>query len=128
MTTDFNTIGAVTAELVAQGLPKYDHNPADRNWRGPACCWWTHHPEPEPQSPRIIIGVDGITGEHEWQFAVCSCHCCDAIVRIELVNIDGGTIGILPFWPGLKEAINLHRHVTRLWEAELDRMNFAADA
>jgi hypothetical protein len=126
MTTDLHTIGAVAAELVAQGLPKYDHNPADRDWHGPASCWWVHHPEPRPRAPRTVIGIDGITGDHAWQFSIHSCHCCDAIVRTELVNIEGHSIGLLPFWPGLEAAVTLHRHVTRLWEAELDRMG--ADA
>ncbi len=116
-----NTIGEITAELVAQGIAKYDHNPASRNWHGPSPCWWVHHPEPDTGAPRTVLGISGESDGEEWQFSLGSCPCCDVIARVELVDEDGGTIGALPFWPGLEEAIKLHRQVNQLWLAELAR-------
>jgi hypothetical protein len=45
---DFLTIGEITAELVARGIPRYDPDPMDTNWHGPSPCWWIHYPEPGP--------------------------------------------------------------------------------
>ncbi len=116
-----NTIPEVAAELVALGIAKYDPDPASRNWHGPSPCWWIHHPEPETGAPRTGLSISGESGNYEWQFALTSCRCCDAIARVELVDEDGYTIGALPFWPGLAAAIKLHRHITELWLAELAR-------
>jgi hypothetical protein len=115
------TISEIASELVARGIPRYDHSPGSRDWHGPSPCWWIHRPEPETGAPRTVLGIDGETDGEEWQFTVGSCPCCDAIARVELVDGDGYSIGALPFWPGLTEAIQLHRQVNRLWLAELER-------
>ena len=121
MTTEATTIGTVASELVSRGLPKYDHDPADRDWHGPDQCWWIHHPAEGPPRPQTVLGILGHSNDHEWQFAICSCACCENVARTELVDEDGYTIAVLPFWPGLKGAIRMHRHASVLWEAELQR-------
>ncbi len=115
------TIGEIAAELVALGIAKYDPDPGSRDWQGPSPCWWIHHPEPDTGAPRTVIGISGESDGAEWQFALASCPCCDVIASVELVDEDGGTIGALPFWPGLAAAIKLHRYITELWLDELAR-------
>ncbi len=119
---DFLTIGEITAELLARGIPRYDHNPADRNWHVPSPCWWIHHPEPGPAIPRTYVGIEGDTDGHDWQFSIASCACCDAVVRTELVDIHGETLSTIALWPGLDAAIRFHRHASELLEADLERI------
>lgn len=117
-----STIGSVAAELVTRGVPRYDPDPESPAWDGPELCWWTHHPEPARHRPRTYLGVTGITDGHEWQLAIASCSCCDAVVRTELVDLDGDTFCSLSFWPGLDAAIRLHRHTDGLMQRHLERL------
>ena len=120
---DFLTIGEITAELVAKGIPRYDHNPTDRDWHGPEPCWWSHHPEPGHGIPQTYLGNTGGTYDNEWQFSIASCACCDAVVRTELVDIHGETFSTIALWPGLDAAIRFHRYASELLEADLERIN-----
>ena len=114
-------IDEVVAELVARGIPKYDHDPRDRDWKGPSPCWWVHHPEPGPTAPQTCVLLAGSTEDHEWQLEVSTCSCCDAVVCTQLIDEDGSTFGSVVFWPGLDAAIRFHQHASHLWEAEMER-------
>ena len=114
-------IDEVASELVSRGIPKYDHNPRDRDWKGPSPCWWVVHLEPLPELPRTALGISGDTDGYEWQLEVSTCSFCDAVVCTELIDEDGHTFASVQFWPGLDVAIRLHRHTRELWEAEMER-------
>ena len=116
------TIGQIAAELVRHGLPKYDHSDDTDSWEGPDQCWWIDHQPPAENRPRTFLGVNGVTHGYCWQFTIASCSCCDAVTCVELLDEDGIAFSAMPFWPGLSEAIALHRHLTRLWDAEVERL------
>ena len=119
---DFLTIGEITAELVARGIPRYDPDPMDTNWHGPSPCWWIHSPEPGPNIPKAYLNLEGESDGNEWQFSIASCACCDAVVRTELIDIHGETFSYIALWPGLDAAIRFHRHASELLEADMERI------
>jgi hypothetical protein len=125
---DFLTIGEITAELVARGIPRYDGEPGDRDWHGPMPSWWIHHPEPGPNVPKSYLNLIGESDGNEWQLSVASCACCDAVLRTELIGIHGETFSYIALWPGLDAAIRFHRHATELLEADLERIAKEAEA
>ena len=112
---DFLTIGEITAELVARGIP------LDPTWRS-SPSWWIHHPEPGPNVPKSYLNLIGDTDGYEWQLSVASCACCDAVLRTELIDIHGETFSYIALWPGLDAAIRFHRHATELLEADMERI------
>ena len=114
-------LAEVVSELVARGIPKYDHEGKDRDWRGPDPCWWVHHPEPSPTAPQTCLLLAGSTDGHDWQFEVTSCACCDAVVCTQLIDHDGEPFASVRFWPGLDAVIRLHQHASELWGQELQR-------
>ncbi len=126
MADQTHTLAQVAAELVAAGLPKYDHDPASSEWRPPGPnCWWVHLPPAGlpagDEAPMALLCGEGITDGHEWRFAVESCSCCDRIAQVLPMNHDGEPLAALPWWPGLPQLIKLHRQLSELWLAELAR-------
>ncbi len=119
-----HTLAQVTAELVSRGLPKYDRTPSCREWRPPSeNCWWVHRPPAEGDDDlTVILCCEGISDDgDQWRFAVESCPCCDCIASVELISDHGGSIASFPWWPGLDAVISLHRQISGLWLAELER-------
>ncbi len=122
MTDRLQMLGDVTGELVLRGIPRYDHNPESRSWLGSDNCWWIHRPPSNGEGPQALLCCEGTSDDgHHWRFEVETCCCCDVISSLELVDDGGGSIASFPWWPGLDAVINLHRQISGLWLAELER-------
>ena len=115
------TIDEVAAELVARGIPKYDHEGKGGDWHGLDPYWSVRHPEPSPTAPQTSLQLAGSTDGHEWQLKVNTCACCDAVVSTQLIDEDGEPFTSVRFWPGLDAAIRLHQHASELWGQEVER-------
>jgi hypothetical protein len=109
------TIGAITAELVRRGIPRWD-----KASHHPPICWWIYTDKDDEEVQCIHI-AGRTEKDEEWQLEVICCLCHGHVGVVNVIDGDiAAVVASLQVWPGLTEAIEFALLALKLWKTELE--------